>query len=70
MKKTNNINKVGRWLFWLQYVIFAMALIAVLFFGDLMKEFGLKRLMLYVLYMSGLPSVMSALVMLTVTDKK
>jgi len=70
MKKMNDLNNVGRWLFWLQYVVFAIALISVLFFGDLMEDFGMKRFMLYVVYISGLPSVMSAIVMLTVTDKK
>jgi hypothetical protein len=63
------MNKVGRWLFWLQFVVFAAALTALLLFGDVLREYGLRKTTIVVLYMSGLPAVLSVLVLLTVSEK-
>lgn len=65
------MTKIGSWLFRLQFVVLAAALVALLFFGDWLREYGLRKTTMIVLYMAGLPSVLSVIVLLaTSKDEK
>ncbi len=65
------MTKIGSWLFRLQFVVLAAALVALLFFGDWLREYGLRKTTMIVLYMAGLPSVLSVLVLLVMSkDEK
>jgi hypothetical protein len=65
------MSKIGSWLFLLQFIVLAAALVALLFFGDWLREYGLRKTTMIVLYMAGLPSVLSVVVLLTTSkDEK
>lgn len=63
------MTKIGSWLFRLQFVVLAAALVALLFFGDWLREYGLRKTTMILLYMVGLPSVLSVLVLLVASGK-
>lgn len=64
------MNKVGALLFWLQFVVFAASLLALLLFGDVLHENGLRKATFVVLYMSGLPAVCTVVGLLVVSEKE
>ena len=63
------MNNIGTWLFRLQFVVVAATLIALLFFGDWLRENGLRKTTIIVLYMAGLPAALSVLVLMTASGK-
>ena len=64
------IDKIGKFFFWFQYVVFFIGLLLIFVFGEFLSRNNLDEIVIILTYFFGLPAVLSIVCLIFAKEDK